>query len=648
MFPKNYKTESATIVNKKKGSVISLSKPRSKILIPFEIDLKTTYELIIVASKVSGNGCLFVSIEDNNPVAVLVDGNEEDEYRVVLGKCGGKFFKISRETRGTGCLYVKSVVILSTNKEIDTKSIVFGSRKLMKTRQKKTYYNVGGVICSGKDFPLVSIITPTRDGHDLIESCYKAIKENTIYPNWEWIIGDSNSQDGTSELIKSWQDSRIKLVERKTTEGSFSSINNELASKALGEYLLFLNDDTQPQSFWLCSMMSQIRTADVGVVGAQLLYPNGQVQHAGVAFTAQGPVNIGKAVLGSFQENFSNTNHELQAITGACMLVRKTDFLEVGGFDEGYYFCYEDVDLCLKINKQLNKKIVYASAAKVIHAESVSQKKYPTSGTKQKDGIALFKSRWLNKVDLDFLKLMKEKNFDRLDVSFVVCVSNKEQLATHVVGSLLHSKTKKKIEIVPIFNEGNRYSAAQALNLGTDTAKSNLIVLCHQDVAFFEDWIDNLFERISEIETETNKWGVLGTAGITRKDDTIGVVYSGSGSIQWGSTVRAKKLRVQTVDEHCMVIKKNSGLRFDEKNFDGFHLYGPDICLEAESRGFQNFGILCPLIHNSASASTNTGKSEFMRVLKVLADKWGSKYPKIRTPTSVIDNGKLQTYINFK
>ena len=109
------------------------------------------------------------------------------------------------------------------------------------------------------------------------------------------------------------------------------------------------------------------------------------------------------------------------------------------------------------------------------------------------------------------------------------------------------------------------------------------------------------FANLISVEIKTKKWGVLGTAGITTRDDTIGAVHSIKGKVQWQSSKRATIYPVQTVDEHCMVIRKSSGLRFDHVAFNGFHFYGPDICLNALSKGFTNYGILCTLSHASNS-----------------------------------------------
>lgn len=509
------------------------------------------------------------------------------------------------------------------------------------------------LVCDESKVPRVSIITPTRNGLELIKSCYEAIVNNTSYPNWEWIVGDSNSDDGTCEYLASLNNPKIKIVKRNSTSGSFSSINNELTKYASGDYYLFLNNDTEPQPFWLYEMMSKIHRDDsIGIVGSRLLYSKDKIQHCGIAFTHDGPVNIGKSVLKSFPHNYHLIDRYYQAVTAACMLIRKSDFISVGGFGNEYYFCYEDVDLCLKVREKLHKKVLYAANSIVIHKESITQNKYKTAGDLQKVGIKIFKDRWMNKVEIDFIEYMKNinKNKKTVDISFVTCVNNYQQYRNYVLNSLFKSKTKRSYEAIPIINFGNKYSAASALNEGIDRARSDLVVLCHQDVIFYDKWIDILYNRIDEIDKtySKNKWGVLGTAGISTNDDTIGVVHSLKGKVQWESNKKTKVHPVQTVDEHCMIIRKSSGLRFDSASFDGFHFYGPDLCLLALKKGFKNFGILNPLVHDSTSASLSCGKSDFMKFLNILFCKWKNTFSVIRTPTSIASNkGGIKTFVKF-
>jgi len=688
-------------IRKDNATCVTMPRKDSIIMVPVGVAPNSHYKVTISASKNSGNGALLVNFfggknYDGDHISVFVTGSETKDYTVSVPvpKFPGNlpvYLRVWRPNDATGNVFINTIryqiisgkpniprepklptipqaksKVTKDNKraslkaKLKPKPPVIVTVKEDQTMKFKPYKQSRSTTMVDKvlirkpsDVPKVSIITPTRDGIENIKKCYAALDKNTGYPNWEWIVGDSVSTDGTAEFIKQLQDPRIKLVERGTTEGSFSSINNELTKFATGEYLLFLNDDTEPQPFWLYEMMSKIhRHPEIGIVGAKLLYSENRIQHAGIAFIPQGPANLGKAVLGSFPKGFAEEDRFFQAVTGACLLIREKDFRAVEGFDPVYYFCYEDVDLCLKVRERLNKKVLYASRAEVIHAESVTQRKHKTAGEKQQKGIQAFKSRWLPKVDKDFGAYQRNsaKGMYPVKVSFVTCVNNLSQYRNYIVGSLFKNDTQRNYEVIPVMNFGNPYSAAQALNIGIEKAKADVVVLCHQDVLFYEGWVDMLFDRIEEIEAlpDRKKWGVLGTAGITKRDDTAGVVHSIKGSLQWQATKRAKVFPVQTVDEHCMIIRKSSGLRFDERNFDGFHFYGPDICLNALSNGFKNYGILCPLVHDSRSGSLVSGKKEFMRLLNNLARKWRPKFSHIRTPTSVVRRRSVRTFVRFR
>lgn len=691
-----WRGRSIRTIHKDNSTCVTMPRKDSIIMAPCDVESGAQYKVTIIASKNSGNGTILVNFFggttcDGEHITVNVLSCNMQEYTIavtapIFPSHTPIYLRVWRNEDATGNVFIKGIRFHLINADVNIKRepklppIHHSKYKKVKkpeekqnTKKEETITSVGEnnimkfkpyeigkgitsaalevLISKAEDVPKVSIITPTRDGLELIKACYKALSENTSYPNWEWIIGDSASTDGTVDYLKSLNDPRLKIIERQTSDGSFSSINNELTSYATGEYFVFLNNDTEPQPFWLFEMLSKIhRNPEIGIVGARLMYDQTRIQHAGIAFIPQGPANIGKAVLGAFPEQFAMKDRFFQAVTGACFMIREKDFRLVGGFDLIYYFCYEDVDLCLKVRKQLNKKVLYAANAVVLHSESITQKKFNTSGDKQRAGIQAFKDRWMGDVVIDFPLYQRNADYGlvKTDISFVTCVNNIEQYRNFVLGSLLKSSTKKIYETIPVLNFGNKYSAAQALNIGLDKARGDLVVFCHQDILFYKEWIDMLYERIKEIEKKTTEWGVLGTAGINSNDTTIGVVHNLMGTFQWGSCLGVTIHPVQTVDEHCMIIKKSSGLRFDEEKFNGFHCYGPDICLSATSKGFTNFGILCPLVHESSSGSIISGKKEFMRLLNILAQKWRPIYPVIRTTTSLIRRKSVQTFIRFK
>jgi len=224
--------------------------------------------------------------------------------------------------------------------------------------------------------PLVSIIIPFRDKLNLLNDCLDSILNKTDYLNYEIILADIRSQE--PETVKYIQN-LIKEHKRIThvkidMDFNFSAINNYAVSKCNGEYILFLNNDTEVISrSWLTEMVMEAQGPKVGVVGAKLLYENDTVQHAGVLY------GLGHVAGHAFRHlSDSDSGHmdrasltqEYLTVTGACLLTKRTLFDGVKGFDEvNLAIAYNDVDFCLKIY-ELGFKIIFTPYAKLYHFES--------------------------------------------------------------------------------------------------------------------------------------------------------------------------------------------------------------------------------------------------------------------------------------
>lgn len=238
-------------------------------------------------------------------------------------------------------------------------------------------YNVHYVIAKQ---PLVSVIIPTKNGYDNIERCVDSIIKKTTYENYEIIIADNGSTNPYMfDLYKRYEQ---QLADRFRMEEidipfNFSKINNLAARQAHGEYLLFLNDDTEViSSEWMERMVSFAQLERVGVVGAKLYYPTETIQHAGIVLGlggVAGHIQVGfpRTYLGYFGRLVENVNYS--AVTAACCMVKASDFQAVNGFDENLAVAYNDVDLCLRIHRKLGKDIVWAHEVELYHYESVTR-----------------------------------------------------------------------------------------------------------------------------------------------------------------------------------------------------------------------------------------------------------------------------------
>jgi len=163
---------------------------------------------------------------------------------------------------------------------------------------------------------------------------------------------------------------------------NYSAINNFAAREAQGELLLLLNNDVEIKDpRWLSEMVVQFDRPDVGVVGKKLLWPNGLVQHGGVV------VGVNGLAAHAFNDcwtddpgymGLNRLDREQSAVTAACLMIRKEDFLAVGGLDETHLpVTFNDVDLCLKIRGQ-GKRVVLTARFPLIHHESASRGKEDT------------------------------------------------------------------------------------------------------------------------------------------------------------------------------------------------------------------------------------------------------------------------------
>lgn len=155
------------------------------------------------------------------------------------------------------------------------------------------------------------------------------------------------------------------LVVADDPNASFAENCNTGAQYAPGEILVFLNDDTEPQDGWLGALCRPFDDPRVGITGARLTYPDGRIQHAGVYLDSPGGVLTAHNVL------TDEPSREVEAVTGACMAVRREAWTQLGGFDVGYINGYEDVDLCLRARAE-GWQVWYCADAHVIHHESQS------------------------------------------------------------------------------------------------------------------------------------------------------------------------------------------------------------------------------------------------------------------------------------
>lgn len=252
--------------------------------------------------------------------------------------------------------------------------------------------------------PRVTIVMPVYGRADLTEGCLVSLAHTHDQdPLYELIVVDNGSRDATAQLLalRAEFPPYPKTLCNNENLG-FAKACNQGAAAAAGEYLLFLNNDTEVREGWLAPLLETLeRDPSVASAGSKLLYPQGTIQHAGVLLVEieGGDPLRAVHVYGGEPADLpaANSPRSYQVLSAACLLVRRSSFEAVGGFDEGYWNGYEDVDLCLRFGERgwLN---VYQPWSTLIHHESESG---PERFARARENIERLHRRWLGKVAAD-------------------------------------------------------------------------------------------------------------------------------------------------------------------------------------------------------------------------------------------------------
>ena len=249
----------------------------------------------------------------------------------------------------------------------------------------------------------ISILIPNKDHVEDLRRCIDSIKERSTYSNYEIIVIENNS---TGKAVFDYYDTikKQKNITVVTYTGTFNyaKINNFGASYATGKYLLLLNNDTQVISMnWMESMLMYAQRPDVGAVGAKLYYGDRTIQHAGVVIGLGAHRTAGHT---HYKINYDNLGYmgrlcyaqNVSAVTGACLMVRKSLYDALGGLDEAFAVALNDVDFCLRVREKgyLN---IFTPFAELYHFESASRGSDIVDAKKAEryeDESELFRERW--------------------------------------------------------------------------------------------------------------------------------------------------------------------------------------------------------------------------------------------------------------
>jgi GT2 family glycosyltransferase len=227
-----------------------------------------------------------------------------------------------------------------------------------------------------ENYSRASLIIPSKDAADVLGRCLRSLFENTSYPNLEVIVMDNESSDPAA--LKLMQECPVKRI-HFPNPFNFSRANNQGAAEATGELLVFLNNDTEVITpDWLDHLAYYAEQPDVGAAGAVLAYPDMTVQHAGVVLGMRGTADHLMRKFPVDADGYAGSlacAREVTAVTGACLMIRKQLFEEIGGFNPHFFTAYQDLDLCLRLRAR-GLRIICTPQARLYHHEYTSRRSY--------------------------------------------------------------------------------------------------------------------------------------------------------------------------------------------------------------------------------------------------------------------------------
>ncbi len=494
---------------------------------------------------------------------------------------------------------------------------------------------------------LVTIIIPTFNNWNYTENCIKSIYSAKDNSKFEILVVDNNSTDLTSEKLKFYEKKydNLKVISNNENLG-FAKANNIGVKNAKGDFIVFLNNDTIVKDFWLEELVNKAEYENVGIVGSKLLYPNtNQIQHAGIVIHDHPNKIFPFHIFLNEDQNFHHANfiQEYQAVTGACLLIKKRLFESVGGFDENFTNGYEDVDLCFKVGES-GYKILYNPLSVVIHYESKTEGRFYNV----EQNIKLLHQKWEGKIRKDDIKKMFTPK-----VSIIIPVFNQLEFTKKCITSI-RKNTHTNYEIIIInnastdttleflnqekdiiiLNNEENIGYPKAINQGLRIAKGRDIVLLNNDTIVTNGWL----ERLLMVKDSNKNVGIVGVYSNLisgpqvdkdckyRKIDEMHLYALQNYNNRKYSWIKYPRIAFVCVLINGQLINKIGGLdeRFTPGNFED-----DDFCLRAQIAGYQSYIATDVFIHHYGSVSFKAnGENDYAERLKInkqkFIDKWGT------------------------
>jgi GT2 family glycosyltransferase/glycosyltransferase involved in cell wall biosynthesis len=237
-----------------------------------------------------------------------------------------------------------------------------------------------------RHMPRASVVIPIYQRADMLAPCLAALEADGL-GDIELVLVDNGSTDpAMGPLLDAWEGTAV--IRRNPVNAGFAAACNQGARAASAPVVVFLNSDTEVRAGWLEPLLDAVSDPGVGMAGSRLLYPDGRIQHAGMALAAGcQPVHLHRGVPGGHPA--VTRSRDLLLLTGACCAIARDLFIEHGGLDLSFVNGHEDVDLCLRLTAA-GRRTVYRGDSVVIHHESMS----PGRMDRDNDNAQLFRRRW--------------------------------------------------------------------------------------------------------------------------------------------------------------------------------------------------------------------------------------------------------------
>lgn len=292
------------------------------------------------------------------------------------------------------------------------------------TRAFETIFRISYAI---KGNPKVSIVIPNRNHLDDLKRCIASIESRSTWKNYEIIIAENNSDEAAVfEYYDEINKGKIKVV-RFEGEFNYSAVNNFAIKQATGDYVILLNNDIEViAESWIEELLMYAQRPEVACVGAKLLYPDNTIQHAGIVIGLGAHRTAGHTHYGISNLNYGYMGRlcyaqNVTAVTGACLMVKRDIYNELGGLDEGFKISLNDVDFCLRARKKgyLN---IFTPFAELYHYESASRGSDAKGKNAQRynDEAALFKEKWKKTLEKGDPYYNPNFSLDRSDYSLKI------------------------------------------------------------------------------------------------------------------------------------------------------------------------------------------------------------------------------------